>query len=89
MTEKQILSSSYDHDTGVLSIHLMSGEHYYVTNAGHAKRIKDKISPGGRLNVEQLGFLAQYLVPRRGEMTAENRARLREKIKNLRDELRG
>lgn len=87
--DKQILSSSYDTDTGILDIHLFTGEHYYVTNAGHARKIKEKISPGGRLNTSQVSFLARYLVPSRGQVTAENRAKLRSRIGKLREELRG
>lgn len=82
----QVLSSSYDHDSGVLDIRLAGGEEYRVTNAGHARKIREKISPGGQLNIEQVAFLERYKLPPRD--TAANRAALLAKIRKIREELR-
>lgn len=81
--DKQVLSSSYDTDTGTLTIRLLSGEEYYVTHAGHARRIKDKISPGGMLNTEQVSFLAQYLRPHQEDRRAKTLRVIREIRKEL------
>lgn len=80
---KQVSSSSYDTDSGTLTIRLLTGEEYYVTHAGHARRIKEKISPGGMLNADQVSFLAQYLV----QEQEDNRARTLRTIRKIREEL--
>ncbi len=80
---KQIVSTSYDVDTGILDIHLLTGEHYYVTNAGHARIIEGKISTGGKLDDRQIDFLEKYRV----RDIEANKKKLADKIGKLRQEL--
>jgi hypothetical protein len=82
--EKLILTSSYDKDTGILNLRLLSGEQYYVTNAGHARILREKTTPGGRLSLKQIDWLEKYRVPERGSVQT---AALRNKIRTLRREL--
>lgn len=86
MTDLQTRTVSYDPDTGVLSLTLTNDATYVIPHPGHARQIKEKISPGGRLTVIQRDWLEQYRVKPTG--TPELRQSLREKLATLRTELR-
>ncbi len=80
----QATSVSYDSDNGVLQLKLDTGEEYQITNAGHARAVRDKISVGGVISGTQHAWLAQY----RTELREANREQLRARLRKLREELR-
>lgn len=76
---------AYDEDVSLLDIHLTNGAVYRVTHPGHAAQIYEKLTPGGTLTADQVGWLdAHYRVPPQ----IDSRARLRLLLRNLRQELR-
>ncbi len=83
MTDLSARSVSYDPDTATLAMTLTNDDAYLITNAGHARAIKDKISPGGRLSPAQVEWLAQYRV----DVRDHNRTSLRARLKTLRAEI--
>ncbi len=80
----QAVTVAYDEDTGVLDLALDDGSKYQITNAGHARRLKEKISIGGVISEDQRWWLQQYKMVAR----ETNRDRLRARLRDLRREIR-
>lgn len=80
----QTTNVEYDEDAGVLRIRLDTGDEYQIDNAGHAARIKDKISVGGVISDDQRWWLEKYRI----NLRQGNRDRLRERLRQLRRELK-
>lgn len=53
---------SYDKDSGVLNLRLLSGEEYKILNGGHAKAIMSKVTVGGMISDDQKKWLELYHV---------------------------
>lgn len=81
----QATNVTYDPDTGILDLRLDTGEEFRVTDAFHARRIKSKVSPGGRISKDQYEWIKRYRV----ELRNTNRDRLRAILKAEREKLRG
>lgn len=75
---------TYDSDTGVLDLRLDTGDEYRIENAGVARKLKDKISVGGRISPEQRHWLERYKVAK----VKVDRSKLLERLAVLRKELK-
>lgn len=79
----QVTNITYDKDTGILSLRLIDGSFYVITNPGHARILKGKISVGGELNDDQLEWLHRY----KTSDPKTNKQRLLNLLKSWRNEL--
>lgn len=79
----QATAIAYDPDTGILTLRLTSGEEFRITNAGHARTVKERLSVHGTVTDVQRSWLEQYRVSER----QTNRTLLREKLAALRREM--
>lgn len=56
----QVTNITYDKDSGILNLRLLSGEEYKILNAGHAKTIMAKVTVGGMISDDQKKWLEPY-----------------------------
>jgi hypothetical protein len=81
----QATSVIFDEDTATLELRLSDGGVFRILEPAVAKQVYDKISVGGQITDVQRTWLEKYRV----DLRSENRQRLRDLLKEMREEIRG